>query len=600
MPRHNIDKSFIIEKEGYSKKPYIPKNKKGEYLGNSGVTVGSGIDLGQQTEDGLKELGVSDSIIKKIKPFLGKKGYQASQSINKNKLNLNDNEIKNLQEKIYDGNFLQYIDYYEKETGNKFLDLDKNFQTAIGSVITQYGPELGKRTPRFNKTIIDNDIKSAISELNNFGDKYKTRRKSEAKLLEDNMDNIDFQPVDDISFEPTNNKIDFQQTKDVPTFLPGYQKTEEKISSRESSLKNLIEEVKKPYEFSKESLVNPAKSPGMKSLIIGMKALAVPYERYEAAVSNVGMKMQEGEFSPKSLFQEAKKGVTGERLGQYGDIARKVNIPEPLSAAIGFFTSLKMINPITKGKAVSSAKKAEKLIKSKIPKVMDKNYVLNRAKLANSGLDDLYTSLSKEYDRVYSKVGKKQVNIKEVQNIIGDLPENIIKKISRSKLLSKTKEGDIIPDIENLKIIKGIIRRSVPSKVWSGKAIGDMNTAQLEQSYGKINKIMAEGNPALQELNKKYANFMQMRKTLSGVLYDNNGNIKANGLSRLFSKGGERGKQVFFEDFSKQWGQGKQIMKDIIKFNKRQSTKAGLKKVAPWGPALIGGGYMGSKWMNKD
>ena len=45
--------------EGYSSTGYIPKGNKGEILGNSGVTIGSGIDLGQHTERSLMDLNVS-------------------------------------------------------------------------------------------------------------------------------------------------------------------------------------------------------------------------------------------------------------------------------------------------------------------------------------------------------------------------------------------------------------------------------------------------------------------------------------------------------------------------------------------------------------
>jgi len=49
-----------------------------------------------------------------------------------------------------------------------------------------------------------------------------------------------------------------------------------------------------------------------------------------------------------------------------------------------------------KGKLVVSAKKAEKFITSKFPQRMGKNFVLDRAKTAASGLDDLYSGISKQ------------------------------------------------------------------------------------------------------------------------------------------------------------------------------------------------------------
>ena len=182
--RHRIDISFIRKKEGVSKEGYIPKDKNGKILGKSGVTIGSGIDLGQRSVQELKNLGVNPVIIEKVKNYTDKKGNLAEITLKKFPLRLENDELNDLEEKIYESNFTKYIDYYEKETGKKFDNLNRKFQTAIGSVISQYGPNLKEVTPKFNKAIIENDIKRAKEELENFGDAYPTRRKLEASLLE--------------------------------------------------------------------------------------------------------------------------------------------------------------------------------------------------------------------------------------------------------------------------------------------------------------------------------------------------------------------------------------------------------------------------------
>jgi hypothetical protein len=178
---HKIDHSFIDEREGYSAKPYVPKYRSGKVIDNSGVTIGSGVDLGQLSEQGLKSLGVSQAIINKVKPALGVKGQKALGLTGK--VNLDSKEIKQLSDKVREANFSKYIQYYEKQTGKKFSALPAPVQTAVGSVITQYGPSLVTRAPKFNKAVLAGSVKSMDKELRNFGDKYPSRRKKEADLL---------------------------------------------------------------------------------------------------------------------------------------------------------------------------------------------------------------------------------------------------------------------------------------------------------------------------------------------------------------------------------------------------------------------------------
>ncbi|ACX97103.1 hypothetical protein Hneap_2293 [Halothiobacillus neapolitanus c2] len=51
---------------------YVPKYKNGKAIGKSGVTIGYGVDLGQQDMATLKAWGVSKSLRDKLKPYLGK------------------------------------------------------------------------------------------------------------------------------------------------------------------------------------------------------------------------------------------------------------------------------------------------------------------------------------------------------------------------------------------------------------------------------------------------------------------------------------------------------------------------------------------------
>ena len=69
-------------------------------------------------------------------------------------------------------------------TGTNFESLPSNKQTAIASVAFQYG-DLAKKTPNFWQYATSGNWDSVKRELNDFKDKYPTRRKKEAALLDD-------------------------------------------------------------------------------------------------------------------------------------------------------------------------------------------------------------------------------------------------------------------------------------------------------------------------------------------------------------------------------------------------------------------------------
>ena len=74
----------------------------------------------------------------------------------------------------------------------KDIDLDTRFdiltkaqQTVLASVAFQYGSNLKSKTKNFWKQVTSGDWDSAIKNLENFGDKYSSRRNREADLLKE-------------------------------------------------------------------------------------------------------------------------------------------------------------------------------------------------------------------------------------------------------------------------------------------------------------------------------------------------------------------------------------------------------------------------------
>lgn len=75
MSDASFDVTFnhVVDREQYATVGYIPTS-------GSGVTIGIGIDLGQQTKSGLKAKGISDAIISKVEKYLG---YKTEADVNK-------------------------------------------------------------------------------------------------------------------------------------------------------------------------------------------------------------------------------------------------------------------------------------------------------------------------------------------------------------------------------------------------------------------------------------------------------------------------------------------------------------------------------------
>ena len=180
----NIDFTFIKEREGYETDMYVPVDKQGKVLGKSGATIASGFDLGQRNENDLK--GLSNELVAKLKPYLGKKGAAAKKYVTDNELTLTNTEVEEINKFAKTQELDRLEDKWDKSSSTvKFKDLTKQQATAVASVAFQYG-DLSKKTPTFWKHVTAGDWTKAEEELRNFGDNYPTRRGYEADYLAGN------------------------------------------------------------------------------------------------------------------------------------------------------------------------------------------------------------------------------------------------------------------------------------------------------------------------------------------------------------------------------------------------------------------------------
>ena len=177
--------------EGFTLCGYVPiKPKTGEVLGQSGVTIGAGVDLGSKSSSSFASL--SKTLVQKFKPYFGLKTNRAACAAIERPLNLTLEEANDLTDFVTNDMVNQVSNKYDKEKSTKalaFASLPRGIRTAIMSVWYQFGNP--SRYPKFWDFVKKNDWKEAIKELRNVYSNPKEqttgdlrRRNNEADIME--------------------------------------------------------------------------------------------------------------------------------------------------------------------------------------------------------------------------------------------------------------------------------------------------------------------------------------------------------------------------------------------------------------------------------
>jgi Bacterial toxin homologue of phage lysozyme, C-term len=180
-PRHRIDFDFISDREGGQQlQGYVPRHNK------SGVTIGTGVDLGQRSAEEIDRLDLPKSLRDKLKPFAGMRRVQASEALHRNPLRVTKEEADLLDREVHRDTINTIIESYNRRSRFDFRDLPSPMQTVITSVGFQHGPSL-TTVPRFLKFATEANLPGMIAELRNFKDDHPERRNLEADYLERNI-----------------------------------------------------------------------------------------------------------------------------------------------------------------------------------------------------------------------------------------------------------------------------------------------------------------------------------------------------------------------------------------------------------------------------
>ncbi len=183
----NFIKNFLGPLEGAGvTRGYVPCDKAGRPLGVSGVTIGTGVDLGQQTGAGLLDMGVPHAVVKKLLPYIGLKKAAALAAIKAQPLVLTPAEVAAIDDAVF-ARYVRDIEarYNKDNPASPFADSPPEAQAVLVSILYQRGLGSPKNYPNTWKLLLAGDWPGAAAKLCNgaLWDGYQTRRAAEGKLL---------------------------------------------------------------------------------------------------------------------------------------------------------------------------------------------------------------------------------------------------------------------------------------------------------------------------------------------------------------------------------------------------------------------------------
>ena len=169
---------------------YVPVDKSGEPLGASGVTIATGLDLGQQTRAGLKAMDIPETLINRFSPYLGAQKKEAQYILARQPLTLTREEVATVDAAVH----AKYIDETAELFGrDAFAAAPKEVQAVAVSLHFQFGVPFRKTSTALGnawEAMRRGEYAYAAAQLreplgwSRSHQAYLKRRNAEADLLE--------------------------------------------------------------------------------------------------------------------------------------------------------------------------------------------------------------------------------------------------------------------------------------------------------------------------------------------------------------------------------------------------------------------------------
>jgi hypothetical protein len=188
-----IDQKFLNCHEAFTLCGYVPIDpNSGAVLGQTGVTVGAGVDFGSKSRTSFTSLSISSALVDKVGPYFGLKGNIAACAAIERPLRLTLAEANTLTDAVR-GDFVNKVSTkYDSDKDEKalaFASVPRGIRTAIFSVWYQLGYPTAY--PKFWVFVTKNDWNNAIKELRNFYAKPNEQARGDLKRRNNEVDIIE-------------------------------------------------------------------------------------------------------------------------------------------------------------------------------------------------------------------------------------------------------------------------------------------------------------------------------------------------------------------------------------------------------------------------
>ena len=166
-----------------------PEPEKYRPMGISGVTVGTGVDLGQTDAATLAGMGVDPGIVNQLRPYLGQSGADAVAVLHRMPLIVSRDVADELDAAMLNHHVDKISDHYDRAAGvtDAFAALPWQAQAVIVSIQYQRGVNSPRKYPNTWRALVSRDWADAAARLGNgrLWSGYRYRRRLEGQLLEE-------------------------------------------------------------------------------------------------------------------------------------------------------------------------------------------------------------------------------------------------------------------------------------------------------------------------------------------------------------------------------------------------------------------------------
>ena len=163
-----------------------PNPERYEPMGISGVTVGTGVDLGQTDADTLRSMDVPATLIAAFLPSLGRRQNDAVRALHSAPLTIGAEDADRLDAVMLGHHIEKISRRYDRDAGSgAFAELPWQAQAVIVSIQYQRGVNSPYKYPNTWAALVRRDWADAARRLGtgHFWSGYRQRRALEGELL---------------------------------------------------------------------------------------------------------------------------------------------------------------------------------------------------------------------------------------------------------------------------------------------------------------------------------------------------------------------------------------------------------------------------------